>query len=288
MKRIAVVTDSTANLPVDLLEKYEIDVIPMNVHWGSETYQDGVTIDAETFYRWLKERDDYPQTSQPSAGEFMDFFRQVAARHATDTIVGIFVSAELSGTLTSAYLAQQALPELKLEIVDSRSFSMGLGFQVMAATQAVLDGFPLETVVQRVHDVRDRTQVIAAVETLEYLHRGGRIGGAARLLGTMLNLKPVLHIQNGRVEPLDKVRSRRKSLDRVIAIAEERLAGARPAALAVIHTGELEEVDLMLNLASERLKPERLYTSIFPPVVGTHSGPGTVGIAYYTKNGLDW
>ena len=287
MKRFAVVTDSTSNLAPDLAAEYGIPVIPLNVHWGNESYVDGVTLDAQTFYRWLRERRDFPKTSQPSAGAFIDFFKQEAERAETDTILGIFISEQLSGTLASAWQARAVLseerPDLRIEIVDSRSVSMGLGLQVLEAQRAAQAGKTVEDAMVDVQRCYESMQVIFAVDSLEFLHRGGRIGGAARLLGSALNLKPVLTVTEGRVEALEKVRSRGKSVRRIVDIAKERLQGRRPAELAIIHAEAADEVPAFQEMIMQELNPEKVHIRALTPVVGTHGGPGTIGMAFYTK-----
>lgn len=284
MDRYVVVTDSTANLPPELVSEYDVPVIPLTVHWGEETYLDGVSLDAPTFYTWLQERDVFPTTSQPSPGAFSEFFQGVAEKYETTNILGIFISAELSGTLASAIQAKADLPDLHIELVDSRSTSMGLGMQVLTAARAAREGQPLEVAVERVQHVRDNMYIIFAVDTLEYLHRGGRIGGAARLLGTALNLKPVLHLEDGKVMPLEKVRMRRKSLQRVVELVKERVDGRRLVELAVIHAQALGDADLMVGWIKEQFAPEVVYNTLLTPVVGTHAGPGTLGVAFYVAD----
>jgi len=282
MNRFVVVTDSTANLPPELVSEYDIPIIPLTVHWGEETYLDGVTLDTPTFYKWLQERRVFPTTSQPSPGAFMEFFQSVAEKYQTTSIMGIFISAELSGTLASAIQAKADLPHLHIELIDSRSTSMGLGMQVLAAARAAREGQSLETGVGQVLRVRDNMHIIFAVDTLEYLHRGGRIGGAARLLGTALNLKPVLHLEEGKVMPLEKVRMRRKSLQRVVEIVKERVDGRHLAEIAVIHSQAGSDADLVEGWLKETFSPEVMYNTILTPVVGTHVGPGTIGVVFYT------
>ena len=281
MGRIAVVTDSTAGLPAELIEELEISIIPLNVHWGDETYKDGVTLDRTTFYRWLQERADFPKTSQPSAGEFMEFFDEVAARFETDTILGIFISSDLSGTFASASLAKNERPDLNIELFDSRSISMGAGFMVMAAARMAREGASMEAILDRLNVMKQNTHIFFAVNTLEYLHRGGRIGGAARFLGTALNLKPLLMIQDGRVESLEKVRRRRKSIQRIVEVAGEQLKNNSPEEVAILHTQADEDLEFIADLVIEQLKPKRLYKNILTPVVGTHGGPGTLGVVFY-------
>lgn len=282
MGRFVVVTDSTSNLAPELSDVYDIPVIPLNVHWGDESFLDGETLTADTFYRWLKERSDIPKTSQPSAGAFIDFFKAVAEKYDTDTILGVFISDEMSGTLLSATQAKAQLPELNIELFDSRSVSMGLGLQVLVAARAAEEGLTLEETQARVRQCYEDLNVVFAVDTLEFLHRGGRIGGAARLLGSALNLKPVLTIESGRVEPLEKVRSRRRSLRRMIQIAEERLDGQQPTELAIMEAEAEADLDWVRDMVTQRLRPKKIYTRVLTPVVGTHGGPGTIGIAFHT------
>jgi DegV family protein with EDD domain len=281
MERFVVVTDSTANLPPELVSEYDIPLIPLTVHWGEETYLDGVSLDAPTFYKWLQERGDFPTTSQPSPGAFIEFFSDVAQRFETTHILGIFISSELSGTLASAIQAKAELPDLHIELLDSRSTSMGLGMQVLVAARAAREGQPLEVALERVQRTRDNMNIIFAVDTLEYLHRGGRIGGAARLLGTALNLKPVLSVEDGKVMPLEKVRMRRKSLQRVLELVKERVNGRRMAEVAILHAQSDEDADLMEGWIKEAFSAENIYRALLTPVVGTHAGPGTIGIAFY-------
>lgn len=283
MGNFAVVTDSTSNLAPELSESYDIPIIPLNVHWGDESFLDGETLTADAFYRWLEERSEMPKTSQPSAGAFIDFFKEVAEKYDTDTILGVFISAEMSGTLLSANQAKAQLTDLKIELIDSMSVSMGLGLQVLVAARAAKEGKTLEDVKGRVRRCYENLNVVFAVDTLEFLHRGGRIGGAARLLGSALNLKPVLTIESGRVEPLEKVRSRRRSLRRMIQIAEERLNGQHPTELAIMEAeaGE-DDVEWVREMVVKRLRPETIYTRVLTPVVGTHGGPGTLGLAFHT------
>lgn len=281
MGRVAVVTDSTANLPADLLAEFNIATIPLRLHWSGETYLDGVTLSSETFYRWLRERRDFPTTSQPSVGEFVKFFKGVAEQYQTDTIVGVFISSELSGTVASAIQAQSELPDLRLTVVDSRSASMGTGFQALVGARAARLGATASEVLAEMDRVRKTLQVLFVVDTLEYLHRGGRIGGAARFLGTALNLKPILAVEQGKVEAVEKVRSRRKSLQRLIELAAERLAGHSMGELAVLDVDAHEEADEIIGQVVEQLNPRRVYRTAITPVIGAHTGPGAVGLIFY-------
>ncbi len=280
-QKIVVVTDSTAYIPEEALAGLHIPVIPLWLLWGDERFRDGVDIDPPTFYRRLRTSETFPTTSQPSAGEFIEFFRQAGA--GADALVGIFISSKLSGTIPNAQAAQEQLPELTIRIVDSLSTSMGLGFAVLAAARAAAAGRSLDEVVAAAEDVRDRVHVLFTVDTLEYLHRGGRIGGAKRFLGTALNIKPLLHLEEGRVEALAQVRTKRKAISRMLEIAEERLGGKRAAEVAVLDIDAPEEGDLLAEEAKERLGVTKVYRTTVSPVIGTHAGPGTVGIALYPE-----
>ena len=200
-----VVTDSTAYIPPALLEQYHIRVIPLHVIWEPETFLDGVTIDPLTFYTRLAADKQIPTTTQPSIGEFVDFFVETAPE--AKALVGVFISSELSGTVASALAAREMLPDRTIEVVDSRSTTMGLGFVALAAAQAAAQGKSLAEVVGVARQLAPRTHVLFVVETLEYLHRGGRIGSASRWLGTALRIKPLLHLNEGRVDALERVRT---------------------------------------------------------------------------------
>ena len=277
-QKIVVATDSTAYIPEAALSE-DIPVIPLWLIWGDERFRDGVDIEPAAFYRRLQDSKVFPTTSQPSAGEFMDFFRQLGAK--ADGIVGVFLSSKLSGTIPNAQAAQTQLPDLAIQIVDSHSTSMGLGFCALAAARAASAGKSLEEVVAVAEEVRDRMHLIFAVDTLEFLHRGGRIGGAKRLLGTALNIKPLLHLKDGSVEPLSQVRTKHKAIVRMLEIAEERLDGKKMAEVAVLDINDPHEGDIVAKQVQERFDVPTVYRTTVSPVIGAHAGPGTVGICFY-------
>ena len=279
--KIVVVTDSSACIPEEALGGLSIPVIPLWLMWGDERFRDGVDIDPPTFYRRLRGSKIFPTTSQPSTGEFVDFFRQAGGD--VDAIVGVFVTSKLSGTVANAEAVQAQLPELTIRVVDSLSTSMGLGFIVLAAARAAAAGKSLDEVVAAAEEMRDRVHLLFAVDTLEYLHRGGRIGGAKWLLGTALNIKPLLHFENGTIESLVQVRTKRKAIARMLEVAEERLGGKRMAEAAVIDVGSPEEGDAVAEQAKERFGISAVYRTAVSPAIGTHAGPGTVGIAFYAE-----
>jgi DegV family protein with EDD domain len=279
--KIVVVTDSTAYIPQEALGELNVPIMPLWLLWGDERLRDGVDIDPPAFYRRLREARTLPTTSQPSAGEFEQFFRQANA--GSDGIVAVLVSSKLSGTVASARMAQAQLPDLDVRVVDSLSVSMSLGFIVLAAARAAAAGRPLDEVVAVAEEMRDRAHILFVVDTLEYLHRLGRIGGAKRLLGTALRIKPLLHLEDGRVEPLTQVRTKRKAIAHMLEEVENRLAGKRIAEAAVLNIDCPVEGDGVAEQVKARFGLSTVYCTSVSPVVGIHAGPGTVGIAFYAE-----
>ena len=277
--KIAVVTDSTAHIPDNLLEGLDISVIPVWLLWDNDRLRDGVDIEPPAFYRRLKQSRTLPTTSQPSIGEFETVYRQLATE--AEAIVSVLVSSKISGTVASAQAAVERLPELKIRIVDALSSSMGLGFAALAAAKAAAAGKSLDEVVTAAEEIRDKVHLLFVVETLEYLHRGGRIGGARRMLGTALKIKPLLHLKDGLIESLSQARTKSKAIALMLEIAEERLGGKPMAEAAVVDIDSPQEGDRVAEQVKERFGLSVVHRSGVSPVVGTHVGPGTVGIAFY-------
>jgi DegV family protein with EDD domain len=274
------VTDSTCDIPRELVEQYNIHVVPQILIMGDKTWLDGVDIDSPTFYELLRTSPDFPASSQPHVTSFQDLFVELAQE--ADGIAAILVSDELSGTINSAQVAAANLPEIPIEIIDSRAVSLQLGFIVLAAAQAAATGADLQTVVAAAREMMAKVKILFLVDTLEYLHRGGRIGAAARLFGTALKLKPVLEIRDGIVQPVTRVRTRRKALDKVLDLVAEQLGGAQGAYMAVLHIAAPEEAVQFAEQLEERFHPVKIISGECGPVLGTHAGPGTVGVAFYT------
>lgn len=280
MPDIAVVTDSTSYIPQELVEKYEIRVAPQISIWGEESYLDGVDMFPAEFYERLKASKELPTTSQATVASFHKIFEPLVAEGKQ--IVAVLVSEKLSGTLQSAQQAKAMFPEATIALVDSQSTAMELGFQALAAARAVEAGKSFQEVVDLAERAKQHTGVFFVVDTLEYLHRGGRIGGAARLFGTAINLKPILHVQDGRVEPFERVRTKTKAFARLLDIVQERVEGKPNIRLATLHAAAEADARGLLEEASRRLNPIETIVSEVSPVVGTHVGPGTVGLAYCT------
>ncbi|MCX8062784.1 MAG: DegV family protein [Anaerolineales bacterium] len=278
MSKVGIVTDSTAYIPQNYLNEYQITVAPQVLIWGDQTYEDGVDIQPAEFYQRLKTATVMPTTSQVTIPNFHKIFQSLLEQGKE--ILAILISAKLSGTIDSAIQAKAMLPGAPIEIVDSYSTAMAMGFQVLTVARAAQDGANLEECKRLAEEVRNHTGVVFAVDTLEFLHRGGRIGGGSRFLGTALNIKPLLEVRGGRVEALERVRTRKKSLMRLVEIIEERTRGKSPIRLATLHANAEEEAKELLDELSRRLNPAEAIFSTVSPVIGTHAGPGTVGIAY--------
>jgi DegV family protein with EDD domain len=278
MSKVALITDSTTYLPDEFIQKYNITVAPQVLIWGEKTYEDGVDIQPEEFYRRLKGAPVMPSTSQVTIPNFQKIFQ----KHLDDghDILAILLSEKLSGTIDSAVQALASFPNAPIEIVDSQTTSMAMGFQVLMVARAAAQGANLSECKALAEKCRQHTGVIFAVDTLEFLHRGGRIGGGSRYLATALNIKPILEVTGGRVEAVERVRTRNKSLARVVEMVIERVGDKKPVRLASLHANAAKEAEIMLEQASQKLNPIETIMSQVSPVVGTHAGPGTVGIAY--------
>jgi DegV family protein with EDD domain len=281
MSRIAIVTDSTAYIPKDLVEKYEIAVAPQISIWGETTYLDGIDIQPSEFYERLKTAKVMPTTSQATVAYFHKIFEPLVAEGRP--IITITISEKLSGTLQSARQAKEMLPGAKIELVDSGSAAMECGFQVLAAARAAEAGKSFEEVTALAQKAKDHTGVYFVVDTLEFLHRGGRIGGAQRLIGTALSMKPILVVANGQIEPFETVRTKKKAFQRLLDIIEGEVANKPNLRLASLHAAADADARYLLEEASKRLNPIERVISEVSPVVGTHVGPGTVGLAYSTE-----
>lgn len=280
MSKIALVTDSTAYIPVEYLKQYNISVAPQVLIWDGETFEDGVTIYPQEFYARLQTAAVMPTTSQVPIVVMQNIFQSLVERDYEP--LGIFISSKLSGTLQSAIQAKELMGGAgeKVHLVDSLSTSMALGFQVLAAARAAEAGASLADILKAAESAHERSGVYFAVDTLEFLHRGGRIGGAQKFFGTMLNLKPILAVQNGRVEGLERIRTKGKAHERMLELVAEQVKGKPNLRLAAIHANAGEEAKVLLERAAKELNPaETVFTEV-SPVIGCHAGPGTVGLAY--------
>ena len=275
-RRIAIVTDSTASLPAELVTEHSIDVVPLQVVIGAKSYDEGTQATPQTVATALREFAPV-STSRPSPEAFLRVYRD-AAESGYEAVVSIHLSGEVSGTYESAQLAAADAP-LPVETVDSRHVGMGTGFAVLAAADAVAGG---ATAVQAARAAANRAAATRAyfyVDTLEYLRRGGRIGAAAALLGSALAVKPLLVVSEGRIGPLEKVRTSARALARIEELAAEAAtAVTAPVDVAVQHLANADRAEAVAARLSERLSLERVYVSEVGAVIGAHVGPGMVAV----------
>ncbi len=275
---IAFVTDSTAYMPADLRKQYNIHVVPNVVNWGTQTYRDGVDITSSEFFERLKTDPVMPTTAVSGIGDFRDVYE--AAAKTADAVIGVHLSAKLSGTYSAAVQARAMLPQSNITVIDSNATAMALGFVVLAAARTAMAGGSFDEAVQAANNAIPRVGVIFTVQTLDYLRRGGRIGGAQAFMGSLLDMKPILELRDGRVEPVERVRTKKKAVERVLEMVIAKTAGQHPIRLATLHAAAPEEAAALLALAKERLGADEDIFSEVSPTVATHTGPGTVGLAF--------
>ena len=275
---VKIVTDSTGYLPLELLEQYDIRVVPLNVHFGEDrVYQEGVNLTNDEFYQMLAEAPELPTTSQPSPGQFRDVFGELT--EAGHQVVCIVISQKMSGTYQSALEASRAFPDADVTVIDSEFVAGGLALMTLTAAEMTADGRSLDQIVKRVEQMKQDTRLFFVVDTLEYLQKGGRIGTASALLGTMLKVKPILTVSEGIVQPVDRVRTKRKAVQRVLAEMEDSVSPNQPVLVTVMHALAPDEARELESEVQRRLQCERILTIDIGSVVGIHAGPGVVGAA---------
>jgi DegV family protein with EDD domain len=280
-QKITIVTDSSTYIPESALVGLDVAVIPLWLIWEGESLLDGIDIDQPTFYQRLRTAKTLPTSSQPTVQEFMKFFRKVS--ESCDVIVNVLVSSKISGTVTNAMAAKKNLPKLDIHLVDTLSSSMGAGHIVLAAARAAAAGMSVDKVIAAAEKLKEKINFIFVVDTLEYLHKGGRIGGAKRYLGTALRVKPLLEFRDGQIEPMEQVRTKRKAIARLLEIADERLSGKPMAEATIVDIDCPGEGDAVAKMVAERFAPKQIHRSGVSPVVGTHVGPGAIGLAFYPE-----
>jgi DegV family protein with EDD domain len=283
MSKVAVVTDSTAYIPKSLLQDLNVHILPLQLIWDGLTLEDGVDILPAEFYDRLKNAKTMPTTSQATPYAFHNLFTRLLDEGFD--IFNLLISAKLSGTLDSAAQACQDLPAARIELFDSESTSMAMGFQVLAVARAAAHGATLKECALIARQARMKTDVYFAVNTLEFLRRGGRIGGTSAFIGSAFNIKPILKLQNGRIEAVEKIRTMSKAVDRISELIEQHIDGQRPIHLAALHANAAQEAQALLERIQQKFSPTDIadaFVTEVSPVVGTHAGPGTVGIALMT------
>jgi DegV family protein with EDD domain len=278
---VRILTDSTADLPQETAQNLGITVVPLKVFFGDEAYLDGVELDNASFYTRLAESKDLPRTSQPSPAAFQEAFQKLIDEGA-EGILAIHLASKLSGTYQSACTGRDLLPEssrkVPIEILDSQSVSAGMGYALQKGAHLAAQGAGLEEVKALIEDILARSQILAALDTLEYLRRGGRIGAASAMLGNMLSFKPIISVKEGDVLPVERPRTRAKAFARVAQLLLE--MGGELEAVSVVQSNA--EVGQQLSEALKSVYQGELPVYNLGAVLGTHTGPGVAGIAFVT------
>lgn len=269
---IRIVTDSSCDLPPALAESHSITVVPLTIRFGDIEYTDRVDLSSEGFWSMMATSTDLPETAAPSAGAFAAAYRRLAEEGA-DGIVAVTLSSRMSATYQAAVLGAESEPSIPVRVVDSTTVSMGLGLIALATSRAAERGLGLEALAEEASRNAGRARLLAALDTLDMLRRGGRIGGAQALLGGLLDIKPLITVDGGVVSAAGRVRTRSKAVDALVAS----LAGTNPESVAVLYTSPAD-VGLLQDRLAIRGIP--IVPCLLGAVVGTHTGPGTLGVAY--------
>jgi DegV family protein with EDD domain len=285
MSGVRVVADSAVCLPKELIERYNIELVPETIIFGTRVYRDGVDLVPRDFYIKLGEAKELPTTSAPSPQDFITAFQKVGKD--TDAIACILVTAGFSQMgLEAALAARESVTTPPIEIMDSRTALGAYGFIVLAAAQAAAAGKPLPEVLQAAEDVQKRVTLIATLNTLKYLAKGGRIGKAASWAGTLLSIKPIIEVppSTGVLEPLERVRTRRKALERLLEIMQERVGKGQRVHASIEQANVPEDARWLEAQLSSLFDCAEIYINDFAPVAGVHCGPGVIGISFYTDD----
>lgn len=270
---VHIVTDSTSDIPAELVAQYGITVVPLTIAFGSESYRDGVDLQPDEFFARLQATKQLPTTSQPPPALFQHAYEHLISR---GEVVSVHLSHKLSGTIEAARMAAREVAPDKISVVDSGSVSMGLGMCVLAAARVAQDGGTRELCVAAAESVAARLHVAVAFESLEYLRRGGRIGRARAFLGGLLRLKPILTVKDGEAFPVTRARSRSKAIDELFALTEKH---APIEEMVVLHTTTPADVEALAARVRAAYPSVPLHLGRFGPVLGVHGGPGMLGIA---------
>lgn len=278
LKKIQIVTDSTADLPREFIDANNITVVPLYVNFPDKSYRDGVDLTAKEFYPLLAQcTKELPKTSTPTIEDFTTTYRSLLEKGYE--IISIHISSGLSSTCAMAEAAAKTL-EGKIRVFDSRSISMGIGLQVTEALEMIKSNLSLDAIMEQLNSLRSKTEVYFSLDTLEYLEKGGRIGKVSALLGAILNIKPVVKVENGIYVPLDKARNQSQAIKKMVEHTLKTLRGRLPKNVAVVHGAAEEGAQMLKHCLEEALGKKVMLVNETGPVIGVHTGPGTLGLTF--------
>jgi len=279
MSTIAIVTDSTTDMPPDWPGWSRVHIVPIHIQFDNATYREGIDIDEATFFRLVDAEGKIPKTSQPSPTDFADLYRQLAAAH--DGILSVHIGAKLSGTYHSAVLAADMVKdEISVYPFDGNSGSIGTGFMILEALEMLDQGKTPQDVLQRLNEIRDGINILLSPITLKYVQLSGRIGALGAAVASMLNIKPIIVLRDGQLFADERVRTRKRALDRMVDMMREKLGDA-PARVAIIHSQSPDDAKTLSEMAAQALNCDKVWLAPLSTSVSAHLGPGTVGIVTY-------
>ena len=283
MSTVGVLTDSCASIPERLIEELSIRVVPYYIHRGQETLRDLVDVQRGEFFRWLATAKELPKTANPGPGDYLEPFKELAQE--VQEIISIHMTSLGSGAYQAAVMAREmareALPDLCIEVIDTRNVSMCHGWMVIEAARAALAGKSLDEIVQLVKDMIPITKMVQTADTLRYLYLGGRIGKAQHLFGSLLNIKPLIGMGDGVIVPLGQARSRLGAYRKIVEMMEDDVGYLGRVKVAFVHAAALEEVKKLRAMVEERLTCVEVLMAELSPALGVHTGPGTAGVCYF-------
>lgn len=275
---IKILTDSTADLPKEIVEQYDIAVLPLKVIFGKKEYVDGVDLTPEQFYQMLETNEDLPTTSQLTPEQYMPYFEDAKAKG--DDLICIHISSSMSGTMQSANIAKDHVDYDKIHIIDSRTVTAQLGLMVVEACQMREDGASVEAILARTIELVNSTVLYASIATLKYLKKGGRIKATSAAIGTALNIKPIITIRDGLVESIGKARGIKKSFEEIKRMIDMSGATLNDKDIYIAHAYDTVNLEKFKTFLTENYKPKKIYEFVVGAVVGTHAGPGCVALAF--------
>jgi DegV family protein with EDD domain len=285
MPKVAVVTDSCASIPENLLQKLNIHWVPYYIHRGEEVLRDLVTAQRDSFYNWLSTARELPKTASPGPGDYLTMYERLVKEEGVQEIISIHMTSKGSGAYQAALAGKSMLlelmPDLHIEVIDTLNVSMCQGWIVIEAARAALAGRSLSEIATRARTMIPLTHMIQTADTLKYLYMGGRIGKAKHLAGTLLRIKPLIGMKDGIIVPLGQARSRSKAYQVMVEMVESAVGRMGEIKVAYMHAAASEEAEKLKEMLEERLTCVESFVSELSPALGVHTGPGTAGLCYY-------
>ncbi len=277
--KIAIVTDSTSSLSQDILKQYHIHVVPLSVNFGTLSYKEGIDITIEEFYKKLAENDALPTTSQPAIGDFVHLYQELANNY--EGVVSIHLSSGISGTMNTSIIASNMVNDLRVEVIDSEIACYGLGFMAIEAAEMAKEG-------KNILDIKERLELLVknmrgyfVVDDLAHLHRGGRLNATQFLVGNLLNIKPIIYFNDKKLEPYEKIRTKKKAIDRILQLLDKDAKNGSKIKCSIVQANVLKEAEELKERIEKKYPNIEVGISEFGPVIGTHTGPGSIGFVWY-------